>query len=352
MTVNGADLVETRVDSPVTAIVGQSTNDSSPTIASEQSSTFLFQSRPMPSRSMSAYLEAGLSKEQAAPYPSPADSHLDENSLVNIRRASFAPVQQYGMLPPAQVSPRAPGGMASYYNQGYKRVKANSIDQPAYQHFADAVTGQQAPYSGVQSMQVASQPPNYSYSPPPCASGGRVPPSPVASSLATEDSMHSTTRVSQLSQPDRRMSIESLITGSRGHSTIDGGLSTGGHVLSQSGTPSSYYGLDCGYPDFDTPFNHDDEALNDVNPSVNACPKSLHRNGAGMKLHQSKHEIKVEISQEFEPLPDLLKKPINLLYFHHFIDRTAKILVPHDCAGNPFRKILPRSECLFGLMCS
>lgn len=35
---------------------------------------------------------------------------------------------------------------------------------------------------------------------------------------------------------------------------------------------------------------------------------------------------------------------MNLLYFHHFIDHTARILVPHDCEKNPFRTILPGSK--------
>lgn len=34
---------------------------------------------------------------------------------------------------------------------------------------------------------------------------------------------------------------------------------------------------------------------------------------------------------------------MNLLYFHHFLNHTARILVPHDCERNPFRLILPES---------
>lgn len=35
---------------------------------------------------------------------------------------------------------------------------------------------------------------------------------------------------------------------------------------------------------------------------------------------------------------------MNLLYFHHFLNHTARILVPHDCSENPFRNILPQSN--------
>ncbi len=39
-----------------------------------------------------------------------------------------------------------------------------------------------------------------------------------------------------------------------------------------------------------------------------------------------------------------MENKMNLLYFHHFINHTARILVPHDCEKNPFRQILPGSE--------
>lgn len=35
---------------------------------------------------------------------------------------------------------------------------------------------------------------------------------------------------------------------------------------------------------------------------------------------------------------------MNMLYFHHFLNHTARILVPHDCSENPFKSILPQSR--------
>lgn len=49
------------------------------------------------------------------------------------------------------------------------------------------------------------------------------------------------------------------------------------------------------------------------------------------------------IPRALEPLPpSLLDNHTNKLYFHHFMHETARLLVPHDCEKNPFRKILPQ----------
>lgn len=57
--------------------------------------------------------------------------------------------------------------------------------------------------------------------------------------------------------------------------------------------------------------------------------------------------VPILIPRLLSPLPlTLLESPINMLYFHHFINHTAKILVPHDCHLNPFATVLPAS--MFG----
>ena len=37
-------------------------------------------------------------------------------------------------------------------------------------------------------------------------------------------------------------------------------------------------------------------------------------------------------------------RPMDLLYFHFFINHTARGLMVHDCSDNPFRTILPESR--------
>lgn len=65
--------------------------------------------------------------------------------------------------------------------------------------------------------------------------------------------------------------------------------------------------------------------------------------------------VQIRIPKSLEPLPPILmENKMNLLYFHHFINHTARILVPHDCEKNPFRQILPemavRDENIMNLL--
>ena len=58
--------------------------------------------------------------------------------------------------------------------------------------------------------------------------------------------------------------------------------------------------------------------------------------------------VPIHIPRLLSPLPPtLLESPINMLYFHHFINHTARILVPHDCYLNPFATVLPASMLSF-----
>ncbi|KAI5306269.1 hypothetical protein KEM56_001619 [Ascosphaera pollenicola] len=53
--------------------------------------------------------------------------------------------------------------------------------------------------------------------------------------------------------------------------------------------------------------------------------------------------VPVNIPRFLMPLPtSLTLSPINLLYFHHFLNHTGKILAPHACNHNPFTTVLPR----------
>lgn len=112
------------------------------------------------------------------------------------------------------------------------------------------------------------------------------------------------------------------------------------------------YGLDCGLPDIDVPNNSDSTAINRV-------PRSQHsRLDAWLETVDFRipdfifakggyyaSPVPINIPKALEPLPQaLLKSPMNLLYFHHFLNHTAKVLVVHDCSQNPFRTILPQSK--------
>lgn len=121
------------------------------------------------------------------------------------------------------------------------------------------------------------------------------------------------------------------------------------------------YGLDRGYPDLDVPRNNDTIATNGVSPSEHSDFDSwlneFDASGVGeFGFRLEKREtvfaaggyyatpVPIKIPRKLEPLPKTLQEnPMNLLYFHHFLNHTAKILVPHDCPENPFKTVLPAS---------
>lgn len=122
-----------------------------------------------------------------------------------------------------------------------------------------------------------------------------------------------------------------------------------------------FFGFDCGSPDYDLNKNNDLEAIapidsseevfidDNLSPTSEQTPtESLHirrrssfTTGGGYYVTP----VRVKIPRRMTPLPSqLLDNPMNLLYFHHFIDHTARILVPHDCDENAFLKVLPASK--------
>ena len=110
----------------------------------------------------------------------------------------------------------------------------------------------------------------------------------------------------------------------------------------------TYYGIDRGLSDLDLGQNDDANALNGTASRLAIDPlsdvDSANDPGKSRGGYYAS-PVSVLISKSFEPLPPtLLENPINLLYFHFFLNNTAKILVTHNCSQNPFTSILPRSR--------
>lgn len=127
-------------------------------------------------------------------------------------------------------------------------------------------------------------------------------------------------------------------------SSIDGGPGEG----------STTYGYDLGSSDLDYPANDDANALSRATP-----PPFQTEDGSNGDLDISRADsaqdprfnahayyatpVPVSFPKTFEPLPDFLaQNPMNLLYFHHFMNHTARILVPCDCPANMMRSEVPR----------
>lgn len=132
-----------------------------------------------------------------------------------------------------------------------------------------------------------------------------------------------------------RMSVKSLLTPTK---LEDRGLQplAGARI-------TSTYGFDAGLPDLDLPTNRDDMALSDRTPyettdmttHVDDLPPVRRPGGYYAK------PVPVIIPGFLKPLPPLLlESPMNMLYFHHFLAHTSKVLVTSDCPENPFRATL------------
>ncbi|KAJ5167620.1 uncharacterized protein N7482_003214, partial [Penicillium canariense] len=115
------------------------------------------------------------------------------------------------------------------------------------------------------------------------------------------------------------------------------------------------YGLDCGRPDCDLALNNDHAAI-EINSALDSIgswgrkdefpsPTSFQSPSDTQKPDFTGYyasPVPINIPRYLSPLPPaLLKNPINLLYFHHFLNHTSKMLVPHDCDNNPFMSVLP-----------
>ncbi|KAI9739834.1 MAG: hypothetical protein M1834_006555 [Cirrosporium novae-zelandiae] len=162
--------------------------------------------------------------------------------------------------------------------------------------------------------------------------------------------------------PDpRRLSVNSLLSGPP---ELDERSQTVASTPSRSSTyDTETYGLDRGFPDRDIPQNNDSAAISGETPQeLRATLDAVEHNdfdadfyefGFGLRPRKTAFKkdgyyakpVPVKIPKSLEPLPTpLLENPMNLLYFHHFLNHTARILVPHDCPENPFKTILPQSQ--------
>lgn len=173
---------------------------------------------------------------------------------------------------------------------------------------------------------------------------------------------------------DRRISVSSLLSEepSEGRRPSDNTVSSASadvpssrrgslHLRMISYSETEIYGHDRGYPDLDIPQNNDTLAISGSTPAENSDFDAWlsgteygvsefgfrldPRDAVFSKGGYYASPVPIKIPRKLEPLPATLSEnPMNLLYFHHFLNHTAKILVPHDCPENPFKTVLPQSK--------
>ena len=296
----------------------------------------------------------------ASPYLFTLPSGLDYSPPSSNKRSFGGFHHAYSpgdMLPPSQTSPRFPSSGTAYADNRSKRTRLSpsmkAPDQQARLLNHGQHNSANRAYMAVPETQRSTVSSPQTFTPP---QRGLISPSPATSSAGSDESQRLTPKQTPHQHSDRRMSIESLISGSSyTGSNSEGAFSEIVSNATNSTSPKIIYGLDAGYPDFDVPHNQDRRALQgtvlareiDWRASKGGCqPDHEACTTQPISFPQPFYSspIEVKIPEELEPLPNiLLDHPMNLLYFHHFINHTARVLVPHDCSGNPFRKILPRS---------
>lgn len=332
--------------------------------------------------------------QNSSSYPSPTDSSRDSPPLSNTKThnsaGSYPPTSNHQMPPPLQSSlsfsscsnPRRNQDELPFLGEHRsKRLRispsrdvADSLQRSQTVSYSSYNGGPAKAITSYSSPQLTSL---RSYSP--SSSYGGVPLTPASSSVTSEDTYtRSVTRPSpQVLQdsPDlRRLSVSSLLSGPPGpddpHPDSGRGSATPTSPYTDSPNMSQAitYGTDRGFPDIDWPTNNDAIALNGLTPSlstVGLCyPEGENRvedlyvsPEFGFGLHAGNvarggrgyyaTPVTVAIPRSLGTLPsELTENPMNLLYFHHFLNHTARILVPHDCSENPFKSILPQSMSL------
>ncbi|KAG9242974.1 fungal-specific transcription factor domain-containing protein [Calycina marina] len=163
----------------------------------------------------------------------------------------------------------------------------------------------------------------------------------------------------------RRLSVNSLLSGPPGPNSV----AVGDDSDSAQGRPNyaddpnhdtTTYGIDRGFKDLDIGKNDDTNAISGSSPISTREHLDLvlgeHGNsplefGFGVEVNSAfeigggyyDKPVAICIPRVLEPLPaKLLENPMNLLYFHHFLNHTAGCLIPHNCSANPFKIILPQ----------
>ncbi|RDW64128.1 hypothetical protein BP5796_10630 [Coleophoma crateriformis] len=297
-----------------------------------------------------------------------------ENGSTEQSPSSHTAPPDMSMIDPALVGSGGPlysdvmfGGIRTQMDQGYaqsyERYHASttpSLERPAKRSRNE----QDIIYSPTM------PPPNYTSFPSYGTDAGSLtsPPSNAGtpSSHSDDGSKPYSGRPSSLSSQNspglRRLSVNSLLSGPPGiPAKDDRGL--GSSNSSQSWPPTvqdetTTWGIDRGIKDLDVGKNDDMNAISGSAPTptrdhlelILDCDGNNQPVEFGFGSETAfesggyyNKPVSISIPRTLEPLPaKLLENPMNLLYFHHFINHTADCLVPHNCSSNPFKAILPR----------
>lgn len=367
---------------------GGGEDESARTTMADMSFVGMHGGQPLTRDHISASQLSRIRDPSSASYPSPTDSSLDSPPLSALQSLNFAKDQRFSpsssqMPPPSQNNRPSPlfFGDASRTQESLpvavqhtpKRPRMSPPREasdpspryrsPSYGSYygggggggASLHTMPPSPSQHVSSF--SSYSPSDTYGPTPFTS--------TVSSIRSVGNPFPFARKASIqgreTSPDRRLSVSSLLADPPGLSEMAMGS---GHYHQTPFQDWIDYGVDRGFPDEDLA-NNDQLALDgntptsatggfDIFKSENAAGDFNHSGfGFGLNAPNPAHgeggyyakPVQVLIPRSLGNLPETLQNnPMNLLYFHHFLNHTARILVPHDCSENPFKNILPQSK--------
>lgn len=367
-------------------LLGSGDDDLARTAVADMSFIGMHGGQPLTRDHISASQLSRIRDPSSASYPSPTDSSLDSPPLSALQSLNFSKDQRFPptssqMPPPSQNNRPSPLFfadptrtqeallVAGQHTPKRPRMspppQSSDLSQryrsPSYSSYQGGGASLHSMSSSPsQQMSFRSFSPSDPYAPSPFTSIA----SPSRSVSSSQFPLPRKTSFTQGPEPssDRRVSVGSLLTNPL--EPVDIGIGPGNYH------PTPFqdwwdYGLDRGFPDEDLPANQDHLALEGITPtsttggfdvfkSGNAGDEINHSGfGFGLNAPNPGHgeggyyakPVQVLILRSLGNLPETLQKnPMNLLYFHHFLNHTARILVPHDCSENPFKSILPQSK--------
>ena len=365
-------------------LLGSGDDDLARTTMVDMSFIGMHSGQPLTRDHISASQLSRIRDPSSASYPSPTDSSLDSPPLSALQSLSFSKEQRFPptssqMPPPSHNNRPAPlyfGDpvrnqetlpMAGQHTPKRPRMSPSpQSSDPSQQYRSPSYSSYQG---GGASLHTMSSSPSQQMSFRSFSPSDAYAPSPFSSLASPSRSVSSQFPLPRKAStqgrepsPERRVSVSSLLTNPLEVGDI--GMGPG----SYHPTPFQDwwdYGLDRGFPDEDLPANKDHLALSGITPtsatggfdifkSGNAADEINHSGfGFGLNAPNPGHgeggyyakPVHVLIPRSLGNLPETLQKnPMNLLYFHHFLNHTARILVPHDCSENPFKSILPQSK--------
>lgn len=319
--------------------------------------------------------------EVASPAPTPTPRPLTTSATITAplnqrKRARSPPSNDPSFILDPQLSARLPSAKAEStpaWHHENRHYSASSVPETAHAHLRETCIDSQTPYQ-MRSLSYTMPAPDFNWSEQHRPKRGKLTPNqntrpnlpPLSETMAgcTSQSDQAISFTSTVPpSPMRRLSVSSLLSGPPDNWDASRSPGTTNLDPKSDGEGSAIYGYDLGFPDLDVSRNNDSAAIIFQSPAsagdvesrsataaLARCLPRPSKDSAFQRGGYYAQPVAIKIPLAFGTLPSYLTdSPMNLLYFHHFLNHTARVLTPHDCPDNPLRTILPKSRLIHAL---